>query len=289
MSGAPVRVTAIIIVLNGEAYLEEAVESVLGQQFEDWELLIVDDGSSDGTLDIARRFAAADGRIRILQHTDCRTHGMSQTRNLGLSQASGEYIAFLDADDVWLPHKLLEQVEILDSTREAAIVYGRSLIWHARNERKDFLYPLGVPPNELYRPPRLFVQLLENVHQTPTTCNAMIRRAIAIGVGGFDPQFPCMFEDQVFFAKLLALCPTYVSDRIWAKYRQHADSASARADPREVQNEHVRYLRVVRSFLVQRGKAFSGERLAVEGKLVSLLIAKRRDWIRASLRRIVRA
>jgi len=289
MSEEAPRVSAIIIVLDGEQYLEEAIRSVLCQQFEDWELLVVDDGSSDGTLGIARHFAAGDRRIHVIRHDDLGTHGMSATRNLGLGRATGEYIGFLDSDDVWVPEKLAEQVAALESHPDAAMVYGRTLIWHSAGEETDFFYSLGVPANHLYRPPRLFLQLLENVHQSPTTCNALIRREAAIGVGGFDDSFPSMFEDQVFFARLLAIHPAYVSDRVWAKYRQHPGSASARADQREVWTEQARYLRAIRSFLVDRGKTVSVERLGIERKLASLQFSRRRALIRASLRHFARA
>jgi glycosyltransferase involved in cell wall biosynthesis len=282
-----VRITAIIIVLNGEAYLKEAIESVLGQTFEDWELLVVDDGSSDGTLSIARSYAQSDKRIRILQHEDRRTHGMSATRNLGLHEAAGEYVAFLDADDVWLPQKLSEQAEILDQNASAAMVYGHTLVWNdwpGSAGGDDFFYGLGVPPNTIYAPPRLFLQLVENVHQTPTTCNAMIRREAALEVGGFDASFRDMFEDQVFFAKLLAVYPVYVSDQCWAKYRQHGASASSASVQADVEREHLRYLRVLRAFLIERGRRFSSERLMLEKKIGKIAASRLRSRARRSLR-----
>ena len=103
---APPRVTAIIIVYNGEAFLDEAIASVKMQTFPDWELLIVDDGSSDASREIAARHASDDGRINVLEHPDRCNHGMSATRNLGVAHARGEFVGFIDADDVWLPSKL---------------------------------------------------------------------------------------------------------------------------------------------------------------------------------------
>ncbi|WP_369726005.1 glycosyltransferase family 2 protein [Bradyrhizobium sp. LLZ17] len=126
------KVSCIIIVYNGEEFLGEAVESVLAQSFADWELLIVDDGSTDSSRGIAQRFAQAfPGNIRSLCHADGRNHGMSSTRNLGLSHARGDYVAFLDADDVWLPNKLMAQVAVLDAQPDVGATYGRALIWHS--------------------------------------------------------------------------------------------------------------------------------------------------------------
>src|SRR5215467_12913811 len=105
----PPRVTAIIIVLNGERFIGEAIASVVAQSFADWELLVVDDGSSDGTIPIVEDVARSDPRIRLLHHPDRGNHGMSATRNVGIAAAQGEFIGFLDADDVWLPEKLEQQ------------------------------------------------------------------------------------------------------------------------------------------------------------------------------------
>ena len=267
------RVSAIIIVFNGETYLAEAIDSVLAQDFVDWELLIVDDGSTDRTRDIAQSYVEAQpDRIRLLRHPDDGNHGMSATRNLGIAEAQAEYVAFLDADDVWLPTKLSEQVRLLDSHPSAALIYGRTLIWNEwdpSSAKKDYFYGLGVEPGQLYAPPRLFFQLLENVHQTPTTCNAMVRRVAMLEVGAFDPSFRDMFEDQIFFAKLLLAYPAYVSGECWAKYRQHRSAASSQS-PRKARRAHLRYLRALRRYLVQRGERWSKERLAVDRTIAKL-------------------
>ncbi|WP_051531646.1 glycosyltransferase family 2 protein [Sphingomonas sp. URHD0057] len=283
-----VQVSAIIIVLNGEAYLEQAVRSVQGQTLKDWELLIVDDGSADGTIAIGNRFAESDARIRLLRHPDRGTRGMSDTRNLGLSAAAGDYVAFLDADDVWLPEKLAEQAALLKAHPAAAMVYGRTLIWNEWAGGNDFFYELGVAPDRLHEPPKLFFQLLENRYQTPTTCNAMIRRQAALDAGSFDGRFRGMFEDQVFFAKILALHPVYVSGQTWAKYRQHADSSSAGARAADVFETHVRYLMAIRGFLIARGKRFSKERLAVERTIARLVAGRAKRAIRSRLREALR-
>ena len=267
------RVSAIIIVFNGETYIAEAIDSVLAQDFLDWELLVVDDGSTDRTRDIVQSYVHAQpDRIRLLRHPDKGNHGMSATRNLGIAEAQAEYVAFLDADDLWLPTKLSEQVRMLDSHPSAALIYGRTLIWNEwdpSSATKDYFYGLGVEPGQLYEPPRLFFQLLDNVHQTPTTCNAMVRRDSMLEVGGFDPSFRDMFEDQIFFAKLLLAYPAYVSGECWAKYRQHGSAASSQS-ARKVRRAHLRYLRALRRYIVQQGERWSKERLAVDRTIARL-------------------
>src|SRR3982751_5066411 len=98
------RVTAIIIFLNEEKYLAEAVESVFSQTCRDWELLLVDDGSTDESTRMAREDQDRHPeQIKYLEHPGHANLGMSVSRNLGISHASGEYIAFLDGDDIWTP------------------------------------------------------------------------------------------------------------------------------------------------------------------------------------------
>src|SRR4051794_9610371 len=110
------QVSAIIIFLNAERFIAEAIESVFAQTYDDWELLLVDDGSTDAGTTIARQCAERyPGRVRYLEHEGHRNRDMPATRNLGIRNAHGPYIAFLDADDVWLPHKLEQQVAILES------------------------------------------------------------------------------------------------------------------------------------------------------------------------------
>lgn len=265
-----VVVTAIIIVKDGEAFLEEAIESVVAQTSAAWKLLVVDDGSTDSSPEIARSHAEADPRIRAIAHPGGGNHGMSATRNLGLSQARGTYVGFLDADDVWEPTKLEEQIAVLEDHPEAAMVYGRTLIWHAwagLPADADFHFDLGVEPNRVHEPPVLFRNLLDNVFQTPTTCNALVRRAIVEEVGGFEAKFQGMFEDQVFFAKVLLRHPVYVSDRSWARYRQHPSSNSALSGARADLAAQVRYLWWLRRHVRQRGRL--GDRVAVERALWS--------------------
>lgn len=229
-------VSGIIIFLNAEKYLQEAIESVRAQTYPHWELLLVDDGSTDGSTALARRYAEAyPGRIRYLEHEGHANRGMSASRNLGVRHAQGAYVGFLDADDVWLPHKLEEQVALLTAHPEAAMVYGRTLIWHGwtgavEDRGRDFFYDLGVPPDTLVSPPHLVELYLTRSVQTPTTCNALLRRTAIDAVDGFDEAFRGMFEDQVFFTKVCLRYPVYVAGACWARYRQHPESCYNKAE-----------------------------------------------------------
>ena len=225
-------VSAIIIFLDGERFIEETIASIFAQSYNNWELLLVDDGSTDHSTVIAQKYAQKyPEKVFYLEHEGHQNKGMSASRNLGICQAKGEYIGFLDADDMWLPKKLEEQVALLTSHKEAAMVYGRTQIWYSwtgkpEDNQRDHFYDLGVQPNTLVNPPKLLLLLMLNKCQTPTTCNALIRREIFEHIGKFEDVFRTKYEDQVFFSKVLFRKPVFVAGQCWAKYRQHAQNCS---------------------------------------------------------------
>jgi glycosyltransferase involved in cell wall biosynthesis len=219
-------VSAVTIVRDGERFLEEAIESVLAQTYRDVELVIVDDGSIDCSAEIAGRFVRAEpDLVRLVRHPDGGSHGMSAARALGVRVSRGALVGFLDADDVWLPDKIAEQVAVFEAHPGVGMVYGRTQMWYswdANATRSDYFYDLGVAPDRLYPPLRLLPQLLENRVQSPTTCNALIRREAYEEAGGFETDIADLYEDdQVFFAKLYLSSATYVSSCFWARYRRH--------------------------------------------------------------------
>jgi len=112
--GAPPRVSVVVPAYDAERFLEECLESVLAQSFGDFELLVVDDGSRDRTAEIVEGYARRDPRVRLLRHPGGGNRGVSRSRELGVADARGGYVAFLDADDAFEPAKLERQVTELD-------------------------------------------------------------------------------------------------------------------------------------------------------------------------------
>ena len=150
-----------MIFLNAESFIQEAIQSIFVQTHEKWELLLVDDGSTDHSTEMARQFAERHpDKVRYFEHEGHQNLGMSASRNLGIANARGSYIAFLDADDVWLPNKLEYQVAALEVHPEAGMVYGPTQYWHSwtnkREDReRDFEGDIGVPADTLIEPPGL--------------------------------------------------------------------------------------------------------------------------------------
>ncbi|GAA4310029.1 glycosyltransferase family 2 protein [Pontixanthobacter gangjinensis] len=111
-------VSVIMPAYNSEAFIAEAIRSVIQQTYPDWELLIIDDASTDATKKIIRKLYQDDNRIRLLENSENR--GTHYTRNKGIKAAQGDFIAFLDADDLWKPEKLKKQLELLSKENLAA-------------------------------------------------------------------------------------------------------------------------------------------------------------------------
>lgn len=228
-------VSVVMIFLNGRPFIEEAVESVLSQTYRNWELLLVDDGSSDGSTEITRRYAAEDPeRVRCLCHAQHANLGMSASRNVGINAAHGQYVAFLDADDVWLPEKLEQQVALLEVHREAGMVYGPAEFWHSWNDetkdrQRDSIQDVSVQPDTLIQPPNLLTLFLKREGVTPSPSGILVRREVLAATGGFEESFRAMHEDQVFYAKACLHTPVFVSGKTWYRYRQHPDSCCAEA------------------------------------------------------------
>ncbi|MCC5632354.1 glycosyltransferase family 2 protein [Nostoc sphaeroides CHAB 2801] len=227
-------VSVIVPFLNTQKYIQESIESILAQNYTNWELLLIDDGSTDGSTEIAQQYAQQyPKKIHCLEHEGHQNRGASASRNLGLSNAKGEYIAFLDGDDVWLPFNLNLLVRCLDSNPEAAMVYGPTQWWYSwtgnpDDVTRDFVCNLGLKANTLYKPEELLIPyfLLPSAI-TPCTCSLLIRREVVDAVGGFEEDFRYIYTDQVFYAKVALKSSIFVINECGAKYRQHPDSSCA--------------------------------------------------------------
>ena len=99
-------ISVLMTSYNYVVYIEKAIQSVLTQTFGDLELLVIDDGSQDGSLELAQSFAKKDPRVRVIRHSDGGNHGLPETLKLGIANAGGEWIAFLGSDDIWEPECL---------------------------------------------------------------------------------------------------------------------------------------------------------------------------------------
>jgi glycosyltransferase involved in cell wall biosynthesis len=229
MSASP-RVSVIMPFLNPGNYIREAIESVLVQTYSDWELLLIDDGSTDTSTSIALEYASQfPGKIHYFSHESHQNLGMSVSRNLGIYHSHGEYITFLDADDVYLPEKLKIQVSILDSQPDAGMIFGGTVWWYSWTGKEADLnrdFPIdsfGVNPNSVIYPPAFFPFMIRD-GLCPCICSFLVRREVAIKIGGFEDDFKKIYSDQPFLVKLCLSTPIFFYHGCFEKYRQHPES-----------------------------------------------------------------
>ena len=185
------KVSVVTPTHNRAELLRTAITSVLGQTFKDWEMIIVDDHSKDNTPEVVENFA--DERVKYLKNIE--KNGPSIARNLAISAASGEYIAFLDDDDEWLPQKLKKQIGILDScpSKIGGIYSNRLMIdKHTGNTYSEN------PEVDTLRGNLLNQLMIKNPIHTSTL---IIRKACIDKIGGFDEGMRYM-EDRDLFMRL---------------------------------------------------------------------------------------
>jgi len=166
-------ISVVIPVFNGEKTIKETIDSVLKQTFTDFELLVINDGSQDLTVEVVEKIQ--DSRIQVYSYPNA---GLAASRNRGIDRSTGEYIAFIDADDMWTPDKLEAQFNALKSHPEAAVAYS----WTDYiDEYSQFLGKGGhITVNGNIYPHLLLTDLLEN------GSNPLIRKQAFIEVGNFD-------------------------------------------------------------------------------------------------------
>jgi glycosyltransferase involved in cell wall biosynthesis len=171
-------VSVVIPAYNAAVYIREALAGASAQSHRNLEIIVVDDGSSDETAEIVREIAAQDGRVRLIQTPN---GGVARARNHGIREARGEFIAILDADDIWHRDKILKQIEIFcQSSAALGVVY----CWYREiDDQGRVLSNIAHPP---YRGDVYAALLLSNFVGGGST--ALIRRVCLEEVGGFDPS-----------------------------------------------------------------------------------------------------
>lgn len=217
---------------NSERFLSETIESVLDQTYTDWELFLVDDGSTDRSSEIAREYAArVPAKIRYLEHEGHRNCGVTRTRNLGAENSQGEYLAFLDSDDVWLPTKLQHQVGLMEASPRVGLVCGPSEYWYDWDEsagEENHTPPLATA-GEVYLPPALLMSSHPlGSYGAPCPSSLLIRQSVFKAIGGFvedfNPQTFQLYEDTAFLTKVYLHAPVLISDCCTDRYRCHPQS-----------------------------------------------------------------
>lgn len=228
-------VSVVLPFYNEEAFLAETIDSVLAQTYQKLELLLVDDNGSEKCTQMAKAYAAQwPLKIRYIAHENNANKGPAASRNLGVHSANGELVAFVDADDVWLPTKLEEQVRIFLNWPEIAMVVETSRYWYSweNPNHPDKDISVGAPPDQRYTPPALALQLYPLASgDAPCPSSIVMTKAALQRIGGFEESFVgfCQaYEDQAFLSKIYLQEVVYISSACNNLYRQRNGSAMHR-------------------------------------------------------------
>ncbi len=218
MSSAPL-VSVVIPACNAEAFIEYTLESVLAQTYQEFEIIIVDDGSRDRTIEIVQSFLDRDSRIQLFKQSNL---GVAAARNLAMQHAKGEYIAPIDADDTWLPQKLEKQVKCLEECDDlVGLVYSWS-IYLDRSGTVTGYSPFGkfgeVEGNVFTF--LVFYNFLDN------GSTMMFRRSCLDRIGGYNCKLKTC-EDWDFYLRLAEHYQFRIVPEYLIGYRQHIGSTSS--------------------------------------------------------------
>ncbi|HEV8539692.1 MAG TPA: glycosyltransferase family A protein [Nitrospiraceae bacterium] len=192
-----VSVSVVIPLYNAVEVIAETIRSVLAQTWLDREILVIDDGSTDGSTDVVATFG---DRVRYYRFDNA---GVAKSRNRGIALSQGQYVALMDHDDLWDPTKLEKQVQVLQSRPEVGLVYT-GIVHLERNGRPRKKFSTG-PSSRFYQ---LFVKGFG-----PTPSAAMLRRSVIDQAGGFDERFASAgLDDHEFWPRVAQHCEIALID-----------------------------------------------------------------------------
>lgn len=205
---------------NHENYIRKAIDSVIRQSYENWELIVIDDGSTDRTAFIAEAFGARDKRIRVIRQENKGISRLSETYNNALAIASGELIAILEGDDYWEPEKLKIQAEAMLNNPDAILCWGKAAARVGESQENHQIIPVHEKKNiEFYHnmPPGNILNSLFDDFPTPLTY--LIRKEALVRIGGFIQIQPLPAVDLGTLLALSRLGPFVYVDQILGTWR----------------------------------------------------------------------
>ena len=209
------RVSIIMNIRNGAAFLREALNSVMAQTFQDWELIVWDDCSTDDSSRIVAEYR--DSRIHYFLSPE--ETSLGEARNRAIRQAHGEWLAFLDQDDIWLPRKLQQQMALVDD--DAGIIYGRAIQFYPSGKERDYDYAhefMTLPEGDI------FTQLFADGCFIAMS-SAVMRRSAVEAVGPIPPTIQTVPDYYLYIAVARGYPARAVQEPV-CRYRMHAGSMS---------------------------------------------------------------
>lgn len=220
------KVSIITASYNYENYIRETIESVIAQTFENWEMIIVDDGSTDNSVEVIKSYAAKDERIKLFQHENGVNKGLAETLKTGIRYASGEWVAFVESDDSLKPDYLEKKLAIAEKYPDAGLIFNALDMFGEQEiiERfgKYFNLQQSILQNKDF--PCSMAELFKKVkfNPIPTFSVVMVRRELLLLLDYDCPEKPCL--DQYLWWQLAAQTMMYYCPEKLSNWRMHKNS-----------------------------------------------------------------
>lgn len=243
------EVTCIIPITSSSEYLTDAINSILNQTYRNWELIIIH-GPANKPISHFSNILQKSNNIHIVEESNS---NLLVLCSKAVSKSQGKYIAFLDPDDVWIPKKIEQQVKILESEPEAAMVYGRDILWYSWSSQLfnnlDYSCELGIVSEKLFSPPQLLNILVKNQYQTATLSNALIRKTVLIKYIYEKLNFSKKYQVQSLYSKILLNESTYVSSSCFSKTRCFHDDSKVFTEEVDSVSERKNFLLWLQNYI----------------------------------------
>ncbi len=235
-------VSIIIPAYNAAKYIRETIDSICKQSLSEWELWIIDDGSSDQTAEIVDTYTN-DSRIHLISK---KNEGVSIARNVGFQQATGEYVAFLDADDVWLEPRLEKMVALFRTRPSLGLVHSHMQVIDEHSQLQETIYKgkEGFILDSL---------LLWEECNIPAPSSILVKREVVDQVGGFSDKLSTA-ADQEFFFRVAAQYEIGMVPEVLGLYRIHGENMHSNIQ--RMEEDHLRAYQLAEENKLFKSRAF---------------------------------
>jgi len=228
-------VSIITASYNYENYISETIESVLNQTYSNWELIIVDDGSTDNSVELIKKYCSKDKRIKLYQHPEAKNKGLAETLKLGISKSNGEWIAFLESDDMWTKDYLESKNSVIKEYPMVNFIYNGINLFCDNAEYMSSLksgYLKRIEKTVIsMKYPASYIELLENendINHIPTFSVVFLKKDLLTNLDFNSPIKP--FLDFYIWSQILSRkeCIVYYIDKKLTHWRIHPNSYASK-------------------------------------------------------------
>ena len=216
------KFTIIISSYNYENYIKETIESVINQTYTNWEMVIVDDGSTDNSVEVIKSYCQKDDRIKLFQHENGVNKGIVETVKLGISKANTEWIVFIESDDIITPNYLEKKYEIIKKNKDVNYIFNQTELFGDKNAVEAFYPVIEKQLNILAGKSIVTIEDLKDLNVVLTFSAVMMKKSLFEGVDFCSPIRQLL--DYYLWLQIASKTNLYYIDEVLTKWRMHPNS-----------------------------------------------------------------